>query len=425
MHRRRRRNERGQVLPIMGLLVLVVIGLSGLSADIGKILIARAQLGRTVDSAALAGAKQLPNITNATSSAKAFVKANDSDSTIVVSVYPDVPSQQVRVVARKTVNTIFMRVFGIKTFTVQNEATAGFGTVPVDAVMAIDATGSMGANPPCNGSHNNAGCPIYEAKNAATSFVNTLLPSSSTQVGVNSYRGCYDPPNHDGGCVDISSTSNLTTSASTINTRISALDSLGGTGTNVCLGLYEANSILYGPGHATASNTRRYVVILTDGDNTYNNAAYVAGTPGSPQSPECRPTTSPSNSDSYTSTGCSAPGQGSVSSGNPGSNSETRERQLDTETKAEAAAIEGTGVEIYIVAFGVCGNDDGKNRSSANYCSNIGNTDPDTVADQRLLKCIATSNSQTNDHYFATATASDLPGIFQQIAQNIAFRLIK
>lgn len=108
-----------------------------------------------------------------------------------------------------------------------------------------------------------------------------------------------------------------------------------------------------------------------------------------------------------------------------GSNSDTRERQLDTETKTEAGVVEGSGVEIFVVAFGVCGTDDGKVRTSANYCTNIGNTDPDTVADQRLLKCIATSSSGTNDHYFATATASDLPGIFQQIAQNIAFRLIK
>jgi Flp pilus assembly protein TadG len=426
MHRRRRRNEKGQVLPFMGLLVLVVLGLSGLSADIGKILIARAQLGRTVDSAALAGAKQLPNITNATSSAKAFVAANDSDNTITVSVYPDVPSQQVRVVARKTVNTIFMRVFGIKTFTVQNEATAGFGTVPVDAVMAIDATGSMGASP-CNSSHNNSGCPIKEAKDAATTFVNTLLPSSATQVGVNSFRGCYKPSGTDSNCVLTSSVGNLTNSASTINTKISALDAVGGTGTNICNGLLQADSILFGTGHSTASNTRRYVIILSDGDNTYNATSYVSGTPGSPPS-ACRPTTSPSSSDSYTSTGCSSP-----SGGAPGTTSQTRERQLDTETKAEADALKAAGVEIYIVGLGVCGTDDGKNPNSdsGNYCKvtsdggQIGNTDPDTVADQRLLKCIASSTNTTNDHYYTTSDPTQLSAIFGQIAQAIAFRLIK
>ena len=424
MHRRRRRNERGQVLPLMGLLVLVVLGLSGLSADIGKILIARAQLGRTVDSAALAGAKQLPNITNATSSAKAFVKANDSDNTIAVSVYPDVPSQQVRVVARKTVNTIFMRVFGIKTFTVQNEATAGFGTIPTDAVMGIDATGSMGASP-CNGSQSNSGCPIKEARDAATTFVNTLLPSSATQVGVTRFRGCFDPPDHDSGCIDTSSVVNLSSSASTLNSTISGYTAVGGTGTNVCGGLKEADDILFGTGHSTASNARRYIILLTDGDNTYNAASYVSGSPGSPDA-ACRPTTSPSNSDTYLSTGCSAPHNGSITSSNPGSNSDTRERQLDTKTKTLADSLKASGVEIYIVGLSVCGSDDG-NTPSSSYCSssNIGNSDPDTIADQRLLKCIASSTAGTNDHYYTTSNPTELSTIFGQIAQSIAFRLIK
>jgi hypothetical protein len=415
--------EAGQVLPIMGLLVLVVVGLAGLAADVGKILIVRAELGRSVDAAALAGAKQLPNITNADAQARAYISANDADSTITVSVYPDVPSQQVRVVARKTVNTIFMRVFGIKTFTVQNEATAGFGTVPVDAVMAIDATGSMGASP-CNGSQNNSGCPIWEAKQAATTFVNTLLPSSSTQVGVNAFRGCYNPPVSNSNCVSVSTgTGNLTSSASTINSRIGTINAQGGTGTNVCLGLYEANAILFGAGHSTASNTRRYIVILSDGDNTYNAASYRAG-----QAPpaSCTPNTSPSSSDPYLGTGCSAPGQGSTSSSNPGSTSSTRERELDTKTKAEADALKATGVEIYIVGYGVCGTDDGQKPSSS-YCSsaNIGNSDPDTIADQRLLKCIASSSPGTNDHYYTTSDPTQLAGIFAQIAQAIAFRLIK
>ena len=98
-------------------------------------------------------------------------------------VYPDVPGQQVGVTATKTINTIFMRMFGIGSVEVSNDALAGFGIVPVDAVMSIDATGSMGANPPCNASDNNSGCPIWEAKNAATAFTNTLLPGANTLVG--------------------------------------------------------------------------------------------------------------------------------------------------------------------------------------------------------------------------------------------------
>jgi hypothetical protein len=83
------------------------------------------------------------------------------------------------------------------------------------------------------------------------------------------------------------------------------------------------------------------------------------------------------------------------------------------------------------VAFGVCGTEDGITPKAANgadtpnYCGNIGGTASDNTADQRLLKCIASSTQGTNDHYFKATTASQLPAIFQQIAQQIAFRLTR
>ncbi|HXH24863.1 MAG TPA: hypothetical protein VNI78_06410 [Vicinamibacterales bacterium] len=42
-----------------------------------------------------------------------------------------------------------------------------------------------------------------------------------------------------------------------------------------------------------------------------------------------------------------------------------------------------------------------------------------------MAKCIASSTPGTNDHFFRANTATELPGIFNQIAQQIAFRLIK
>ena len=100
-------------------------------------------------------------------------------------------------------------------------------------------------------------------------------------------------------------------------------------------------------------------------------------------------------------------------------------------TKALADQIKSNGIEIYVVAFGVCGTEDNTipttaaNALTPNYCGNIGNTSADTVADQRLLKCIAASSAGTNDHYFRANKATDLPAIFSQIAQQIAFRLVK
>ena len=288
-------NESAQVLPMFVMLLVVLVGMIGLATDLGRIFVARAELGRSVDAAALAGAKQLPNVSAADTQARAFIVANDPDATINVQVYPNVPSQQVGVTATKTVRTIFMRMFGIGSVKVSNDALAGFGVVPVDAVMAIDATGSMGASP-CNGSQNNSGCPIYEAKNAASAFTNTLLPATNTGVGVLSYRGCFSgspDAGTNGGCIANSTIGNLSGTASTVTTKINAISAAGGTGTNVCGGLDKAGKVLFGAGSHSASNTVRVIVILTDGDTTYNNASYVSGSsPGSPAAP-CRPIATP------------------------------------------------------------------------------------------------------------------------------------
>lgn len=415
-------SESGQMLPLIGMLLFIIIGLLGLAVDVGHIYTARAQLGRSVDAAALAGAQQLPDVVKADAKARAFIAANDPDATIAVSVYPNVPSQQVGVSATKTVHTFFMRVFGYSTVQVTNDALAGFGTVPVDAVMGIDATGSM-HNSPCTSATDSTthGCPIKEAKDAATAFVNTLLPSSATQVGMYPYRGCFNPPDGDSTCIATSKIQNLTTSASTINTKIAAVDSTGGSGTNTCLALLQGDTTLFGPGHSTASNTRRYLVLLTDGDNVYNNVSYVSG---SAPPTACRPSSS-QNSDTYVGTQCSLPGQGATSSSNPGSNSMAKERELDILGKTESDVLKAAGVEIYVVALSVCGGTEDGSFPTTSYCANIGNTDPDNIADQRTLKCVASSSPGTNDHYYRTDDATQLPGIFSAIAHNIAFRLIK
>jgi hypothetical protein len=89
--------------------------------------------------------------------------------------------------------------------------------------------------------------------------------------------------------------------------------------------------------------------------------------------------------------------------------------------------------QIFVVGFGVCDpSNTGTLGSSTNPLyslsdcnSQIGNTDSDTIADERLLKCIASSSAGTNDHYFYASTAASLPTIFTTIAQQIAHKLIE
>jgi Flp pilus assembly protein TadG len=424
--RRFHSDDQAQVLAIFAMLTFVIIGLMGLASDIGRIYVARAELGRSVDAAALAGAKQLPDIDAADVKARAYIAENEPSAVVSVEVYPDVPSQQVEVRATKTVDTVFLKVLGVGTVQVKNSATAGFGIVPVDAVMALDATGSMDDG--CNQSQTNSGCPIYEAKQAAITFTNTLLPGNNTVVGNTSFRGCFNPPRSNSVCIPTSTIGALTSDAAALTTKINQMTALGGSGTNICGGIDKAAEVLYGTNSHTASNTIRNIIILSDGDNTYNASASNQSSPVSPD-PDCRPT-SPSTNDPFLGVGCSQPGGGSWSGSNPGSTSMDQERKLDILTMNRATALKTAGVQIYFVAFGMCGTDDGQ-VPTPSYCQTgstnglIGSNSPDTVIDQKLGKCVASSTPGTNDHFFRANTAQELPGIFSQIAQQIAFRLIK
>lgn len=428
-------NESAQVLPMFVMLIIILVGMIGLATDLGRIYVARAELGRSVDAAALAGAKQLPDIVQADAKARAYITENEPTASIAVEVYPDVPSQQVEVRATKTVPTIFMRLFGVNDVKVNNNATAGFGIIPVDAYVTLDATGSMhrgtgsSSNPDCNGSETNTGgvCPIKEARDGATNFVNTLIAdgdtSGTTIVGLGAFRGCYNPPRNNVKCIDSSGAGNMITSLTNDKTAllngISAIKAIGatgqpsgGSGTNVCQALKKGLSVLTGTGSHTASNTQRYLIILTDGDNVYNADEVNQSSPQSPESP-CRPS-SPSTNDSDVSSNCR-------------NDTLTQEGRVDTLSQNEATTLKNTyGINIYVIAFSVCG---GIINTSSTCDTSIigqtGSTRPDSMADHNLLKCIASSSPGTNDHYFETATAADLPGIFTQIAQQISFRLIK
>jgi len=410
------KRDRGQILPMVALMAVVLIAMVGLAIDVGRIMVAKAQLVRAVDAAALAGALKLPDLPAAEVEVNIYMAENEPDATWDVPTSP--AERQIEVHAEKDVDLTFLSVLTVipgidleDPVTVSAEAVAGFGVQPVDTYLDIDATGSMGASP-CNQGQNNDGCPIKEAKDAAHEFVDILLDDSPgasyTQVGVGPFRGCYNPPRTYQHCVPSGwMVADLTSNKGLLNGKINDITAQGGTGTNICLGMLKGQEILFGPNGQTASDTMKFLVILSDGDNTYNSASYGQGAP--PQS--CRPTYDPSHSDTYVDTECRS--------------AQTREKSLDIKTKALADTLESQGVEIYVVGFGICGTNNPSQLPTTGYCNGIGNSDHDNTADRRLLKCIASSTPGTNDHYFEAPSAEDLPDVFSQIAREIAFRLIK
>ena len=84
------------------------------------------------------------------------------------------------------------------------------------------------------------------------------------------------------------------------------------------------------------------------------------------------------------------------------------------------------GVEIYVIGYGVVGHPEESN-CDPNQVGTGGNRDHGVAdpQDRNLAKCISSSTEGTYDHYFEAPAPEDLPEIFQSIAANIAFRLIK
>jgi hypothetical protein len=243
---------------------------------------------------------------------------------------------------------------------------------------------------------------MKQARNAANQFADFLFAQQNghIQVGYSAYNYCYTPdwtppaPRTNDCIPRQSRVVDLTTNASRVHADINA--SRGRGDTNVCLPLLEAQRMFSVPQAQHGLGLKRAIVMLSDGDNdfTYGGAA-----PYPP--PACRASTP-----SATST-CS-----------PSQLPPVGERDMDTKADQQAQALKQQGIDVYVVGFHVCGANDGNTQATAGYCTGIGDAQADSVADQRLLKCIASSP----DHYFHVENASDLPDTFREIAARIVGR---
>ncbi len=355
--RRRIREHRGQVLIIFAIMMPVIFAFAAISIDYGLWLSERRGVARAADMGALAAAQDLPTLAalpslgipyttrasclrvpaceaafdwadrngygtpdgagvevnffcgNQLTAPPAGVCRNTNPGSL--SPCSGEGCDAINVKVGKDAVVLFSQFFGGVTFTVgySSWANTSFKMVPLDTALAIDATGSMAE--PCSGSaaqeETQSGCPIGQARAAAKAFIDVVFPTGSTgslaQVGFAAYRGCYNRPNTNGGCVaafnpyaglpgTLAAANNLTTancnglpagaqisclkpeaSAALLKTRIGTITAPGGSGTNVCLGLDQARILVTGPGHSTDPAARKFVVILTDGLNNYDSVS--------------------------------------------------------------------------------------------------------------------------------------------------------
>jgi Flp pilus assembly protein TadG len=177
------KDQRGQVLPLVALGMVLFVGMTGLTIDVGHAYIVRGQLQGSVDAAALAASGYVYDTStaaNATTVASQYVNLNNFTGLVQRSGYPAVttpclnmlmPSgspactntngnasgtsvaNAVRVTEQVLVPTYFMGILGssFKTLTVGTSATASMGAAQKwNVAIIVDGTASMADAPDAN-----------------------------------------------------------------------------------------------------------------------------------------------------------------------------------------------------------------------------------------------------------------------------------
>lgn len=167
--RRALTDQRGQVLPWIALGMIGMLGMGGLSVDVGRAYVAHAQLQNYANAAVLAAAGMVYN-TSSTNNASTIANQYSAStgnknvngalgtvtttvSTICLNILEPQGSScgssgqanAVRVVERGTVPTTFMKLFGKSQLNVAATATASMQgqAQPWNVAIILDATGSM------------------------------------------------------------------------------------------------------------------------------------------------------------------------------------------------------------------------------------------------------------------------------------------
>ena len=191
-------DQRGQVIPWTGFMILTILGMSGLVVDVGRAYIAHTQLQNTVNAAALAaaGSVYVNSTTNGAAAVATNYSAGSGDenanvglgalstptvSTICLNLLEPSGStcstgsaaNAVKVTQSTTIKTFFMPIiFGPKTLSVGATAMASMQGMsqPWNVAIIVDATDSMVTN-----NDSNCGSTTVTRFQCALNGVSTLL----------------------------------------------------------------------------------------------------------------------------------------------------------------------------------------------------------------------------------------------------------
>jgi hypothetical protein len=202
-------DENGQTLPFLALLMVGMIGVSGLVVDVGRAYVVRGELQNSANAAALAAAGYVyasssASVTPTTVADQysATTGGNNTDSSLG-SVTTTVTTKCLNILMPKgttcgsgtasnavvvknttTINTFFMGLFGVKTLNVGATAMASMqgSSLPWNVAIIIDSTGSMATVDSNCGSLTQFQC-------ALTGVQSLLQATNPCPVGVSSCSG--------------------------------------------------------------------------------------------------------------------------------------------------------------------------------------------------------------------------------------------
>jgi hypothetical protein len=184
-------DERGQVIVFVLVAFVVLLGMCAMVVDLGYLYWNQRDLQASADAAALAGAMALPDAATSENVAKQYgtgstaknhdSRVSDVAETVTAKCIATIPGcdpvNAVQVDETATVNTFFMRIFGLNQAHVHVRATAcsPCGARSLDIMLVLDRTGSMCED---NNDQPDPACTdLNNAKNGIRTFLGYFDPS--------------------------------------------------------------------------------------------------------------------------------------------------------------------------------------------------------------------------------------------------------
>lgn len=157
------KNDKGAIAIIAAVVIIVLIAMMGFVVDVGALYAEKAKLQNAMDSAALAGAQDLPNTADATATANQYIQLNGYDPSDFTITFSD-SNHVISISGTNNVGFSFMKVLGFQDSDVYSTADAR-KTVVGDAFGYTLFSGSTSSTLTLNGSNQYIGGSSHSNQN--------------------------------------------------------------------------------------------------------------------------------------------------------------------------------------------------------------------------------------------------------------------